>query len=544
MRWSRSSLLVFAAALLASLSIHLPVYEVLGALARTFDRDKPPSPTPPSQVEFEVTDSTPPAEPKDAVAEKEPERSKPQARPEKKRKAPEPEREKQAKPTPAKPQPKPEAVTKQVEVTPPPPEMPKPIENKLAVTQKSDDPSVPPPDNSRYIAEENRRVAEEMIASVRSLTENDEKPSASAPMQPDDQMGNAKEEKPAELQNVEGEDKRIPDKREAREKPLSPSKLGQGDERAEAVTRAAERGGSPSQSEASREVAAGSEKVGGEEEQMLVIQDGSGSIRIRRAQPGHGPATGPGEAQKGANSEAARASGGRAGNGTNLKLSWSQFEATFGEKELREQRDAYLEQRRTQSRGGQREEDWKKFRASIENFVDKVKPGNQTALNAAASPFAAYLAEMHRSIHREFAMRFLASRALVGGPYSNPELVTRLEIIVNNDGSLHQVGVVRTSGFTPFDYGAWNAVTRAQPFPQPPKRILSGDGRVYMRWDFYNNDRQCGTFNAEPFILPNPGGDPKPRPGPIHDPGTVPPDGKLGSVPGLHLAPSRAQLSP
>ena len=168
--------------------------------------------------------------------------------------------------------------------------------------------------------------------------------------------------------------------------------------------------------------------------------------------------------------------------------------------------------------------------------MDRVKPGNQTALNAAASPFAAYLAEMHRSIHREFAMRFLPSLPVVGGAFADPSLVTRLEIIVNNDGSLHQVGVVRTSGFTPFDYGAWNAVTRAAPFPQPPKRILSGDGRVYLRWDFYNNERQCGTFNAEPFILPNPGGDPKPSPGgPLHDRGTIPPDGKMGRR--SHVAP-------
>ena len=27
------------------------------------------------------------------------------------------------------------------------------------------------------------------------------------------------------------------------------------------------------------------------------------------------------------------------------------------------------------------------------------------------------------------------------------------------------------------------------------------DGRIYLRWGFYRNWRQCGTFNAEPFIL-------------------------------------------
>jgi hypothetical protein len=31
---------------------------------------------------------------------------------------------------------------------------------------------------------------------------------------------------------------------------------------------------------------------------------------------------------------------------------------------------------------------------------------------------------------------------------------------------------------------------------------------VYFHWGFYRNQRQCGTFNAEPYILPNPRGTP------------------------------------
>jgi TonB family protein len=509
------------------LSIHLPVYEVLGVLARAFESK--PSENPPSRVEFEIAENTQPEAREEKPDEREPEQ-KPHSEQAKKL-VEQPKREKPVEKAVKKPElkePKKIELPKPTEVVPPPPDTSKPIENKLAVTQKSDDPNVPPPDNARFVAEENRRVAEEMIASVRNMTENDEQPSASAPKSPDDQQGNASEEKPAELQDVHGEDKRIPDKREAKEKPLAPSQLGQGQERAEAVAHAPQQGGSPSDNRERKEVAAGSEKVGGEE-QMVVINDGAGSIRIRRTVPGHGPGSSGGEAQKGANAQSAREAGGRVGDGANLKLSWSTFESTFGADELREQRDAYLEQHRTKSRGGQREEDWRKFRAAVENFVDRVKPGNQTALNAAASPFADYLAKMHRSIHREFAMRFLPSLPVVGGAFADPNLVTRLEIIVNRDGSLHQLGVVRTSGFTAFDYGAWNAVTRAAPFPEPPKRILSGDGRVYMRWDFYNNERQCGTFNAEPYILPNPGGEPKKPGGPMHDPGSVPPDGKMGA---------------
>ncbi|HKU39859.1 MAG TPA: TonB C-terminal domain-containing protein, partial [Polyangiales bacterium] len=177
------------------------------------------------------------------------------------------------------------------------------------------------------------------------------------------------------------------------------------------------------------------------------------------------------------------------------------------------------------------DEQWRKFRAAVENYVDQVKPGNQTALNAAASPFAAYLAAVHRNIHREFALKFLRSLPLLGGPFADPTLRTRLALVINQDGTLHQVGVIQTSGFTPYDFGAWNAVTRAAPFPEAPKKILSGDGRVYVHWDFYNNERQCGTFNAEPYILPMPDRRQPPAPGPLHDTGDPPSKGKLGLAP-------------
>jgi len=538
-RWSRSSLLVFAAALLASLSIHLPVYEILGVLAHKLDDiDKPSEVSEPVEFEIAQTPDAPDGKASDpAQVRKQPE-STPDDKVDKLKAKPEvqrPEKPQVArKPEPVKP--KPVEVPVQPAVKPPEPERER-IDSKHAVNQKSDDPDVPPPDNPRFIAEENRRVEEETVASVRSMVASEDRSSAHAPKSPDEQQGNSQKEDPAELQRVEGSDRRPPDQEEAREKPKAPSEMGHGRERDKAVAPAPERGGAPERGASSQELAAGSERVGGEE--TVVINDGSGSIRIRRPKAGHGPGDQGGEPNKGAGNESARATGGRVGKGPNLNLSWSQFESTFGEKELQAQREAYLEQRRTQSRGGQREEQWAKFRASIENFVDKVKPGNQTALNAAADPFAKYLTEMHVNIHREFALRFLRSLPVVGGPMSDPNLVTRLEIIVNNDGSLHQVGIVRTSGFSAFDYGAWLAVQRAAPFPVPPKRILSGDGRVYVRWEFYSNERQCGTFNAEPFILPNPGGDPKPKPGPLHDTGRIPPDGKLGL-----LSPAVPELDP
>ena len=240
----------------------------------------------------------------------------------------------------------------------------------------------------------------------------------------------------------------------------------------------------------------------------LVIHDGDGTIIIRRPRP---------DAPRNDGSQLGQAgpSGSRSGRrGVDLAISQQQFEALYGEKRLRKEREAYMAQRRSKATGGERSRRWRKFRAAIENYVSKVRPGEQTALNAAASPFAAYLATIHRRIHAEFALGFLRNLGLGGGPLNDPALHTTLEIIINGDGTLHQIGIIHTSGLLPFDFGAFDAVTRAAPFTKPPDNILSADGRVYLHWGFHRDTRQCGTFNATPFILRGSDVTPRNDPGP------------------------------
>ncbi len=531
MRLLRPGLVVFCVALLASLCVHLPVYTALGSLADVLLHQSEAAPKGP--VEFELAALGEPApSPKPSESDKRADKVVQKVTEDKPK--PEPEIEhKQAEPA-KKPPPKPDLrINPELAPPPPPPQLAPPpppaATHQLAVTQKSDDPKAPPPDNARFIAEDNRRVTEETVASVTNMDVDQANPQvAPHASKLAETQGDSDKSDPADLHDVKGEHTRPADAREAQQKPRAPSEASHGSERAEALARAPSQGGSAGASQDKRALAAGSELVGGDE-QTVVIDDGMGRIRIRRALPGHGPGNAGGERQRGAPTEQrAERAGARASRGVSLNLSFSQFEQTFGADELRAEREAYLEQRRSKSQGGNREVEWKQFRAAIENFVPNVKPGNQTALNAAASPFAAYLAEVHRLIHREFAFRFLKDLPLVGGPYNDPTLYTQLEIIINQDGTLHKVGVIQSSGFTPYDYGAWNSVVRAAPFPEPPKKILSGDGRVYMHWGFNRDERQCGTFNADPYILPNLGNSPNPSPGPMHDKGTVGPGQKLG----------------
>jgi TonB family protein len=178
--------------------------------------------------------------------------------------------------------------------------------------------------------------------------------------------------------------------------------------------------------------------------------------------------------------------------------------AIVGQDNLRKMRESDGERRKSEHRGSWVASNFERWRSAIENYVSNVKPGNQTALNTAAVPFASYLNGMHNRIHPLFADNFLGS--LDNLPKSHPlndtHLITRLEIVLTRDGHLQEMGIVRTSGVTAFDIAALDAVNRAQPFGPAPKAIISPDGNVYLHWEFHRDEvYACSTMNARPFLL-------------------------------------------
>jgi TonB family protein len=197
--------------------------------------------------------------------------------------------------------------------------------------------------------------------------------------------------------------------------------------------------------------------------------------------------------------------GERSAPGTmNTNLQAEQITAVVGKDNLRKLREADGERRKSEHRGSWLASNFDRWRSAIENYVSSVKPGNQTALNAAQVPFASYLNGMHNRIHPIFAESFLES--LDGLPATHPmndkHLVTRLEIVLASDGHLKKMGVVHTSGITAFDIAALDAVDRAAPFGPAPHAIVSPDGNVYLHWEFHRDEvYACSTMGARPVIL-------------------------------------------
>lgn len=540
-RWATPALAVFVLALVVSAGIHLQVFGALGVLETLQPRTPPARPV---EIAFEMAEGsapvteTPPAvgDAPDVVAG-EAQQTPPGARP------PTPTAPEQAAPPPVVARVTPPPPTPVIPTVTPPAVQPPPpsaMDRRQSITQRSEDPSVPPPPDARFLAEQNRHVEEETVASIRNHQQDDAEPTPGrAPSSNDPDPGNADESESADMRDREGHEERTATREEAeQDRPREaddrppPNVVARGNN----TSTGDDRNGTGTEAGTSREREGQAAIVGGGEREapsMIVVHDAMGTFRIpapSRTAQGSGagalggvalPGSGRGARGEGGGASGSQGGGGR-GRGTgaegpDLRVSWSLLEDTYGADELQREREAYARERRSRTQGSNRQENWRQFRAAIENYVPGVRSGNQTALNAAASPFAAFLSEVHRRIHRQFADRFLPSLPVNLGDLADRSLRTKLELVFNADGTVFRVGVIETSGNSPFDYGAFEAVMRGQPYPAAPESIRSGDGRVYVRWAFYRNERQCGTFNAEPFIIPHPPGTPQRGGGPLVD---------------------------
>jgi TonB family protein len=187
--------------------------------------------------------------------------------------------------------------------------------------------------------------------------------------------------------------------------------------------------------------------------------------------------------------------------GINTPMSFKDYERILGKEKVDEERQVAA--RKMSSKKGRWERKLDAVKSSLENFVPDVRPGNQTALKTRAHPYALYIARMHRRIHELWGFGFLEQLDGKGSDYplNDPNLWVNLELSVNPDGTVHKVTIAKTSGKTEFDVAAVDTVITAGPYEATPEAIRSVDGRIYLRWGFYRNWRQCGTFNVEPYIL-------------------------------------------
>jgi hypothetical protein len=415
---------------------------------------------------------------------------------------------------------------------PPPEAKPPPqMDHRIAVKQHADPDQEDNP-TARFIADEANHVKQESVAQFTSHDQDDPNPTPGGNHSgPQGRQGNSDHEKIGDSDDHAGDPTHAPGENATTPEPDHTQKSAANQGTAE---RNAARGlepnpklaGAPQPAPREMPPAAPVPPAGGAGPSSAETVASQSGYHLDPARPGvDGAATKPGEGRGRLPPRPVPSSpvgmlglGGTATpSGINLNLTAEAVVAVVGEDKLTKERMADGERRRSAHRGSWQNSSFERWRAAIENYVSSVKPGNQTALNTARSPFGTYLVTIHNRIHPIFAEDFLGS--LDGLPSSHPmndqALITRLEIVLNrDDGRLVKMGVVRTSGITAFDIAALDSVQRASPFGKPPKAIVSPDGNVYFHWEFHRDPVfACSTINARPFLLnvPPPGEPTEPK---------------------------------
>jgi TonB family protein len=432
-----------------------------------------------------------------------------------------PEPEKAKKEEPKKPEPKVAIVLKKEE-SKPQDIVPQLNDKRIAVRQhvkpnQADNP------NARFVGDEANKVDDETVATQTSHDQDDPNPTPTGNHSgPQNQVGDSDRTKIAESEDHEGDKTRAPGEKgtefdiQKDPTPLkNPQQVAVLAPKAQEPPRSGGDNRAPSQTSTPPPVP--QLAPGGASPPAPEVQNsGSGAWSFNPVRPGAGTgaAPEPGAGQS-PNKPDARAGttqwlglGGTPGPGqVNLNLTATGVAAVVGSDQLRKEREADGERRRSEHRGAWTASNFERWRSAIENYVSSVKPGNQTALNTAAVPFASYLNGMHNRIHPIFADNFLGSLDGLpkNHPLNDPKMFTRLEIVVTKDGHVVKMGIVKTSGITQFDIAALDSVNRAQPFGPAPGAIVSPDGNVYLHWEFHRDEVfACSTMNARPYLLSSP----------------------------------------
>jgi TonB family protein len=361
------------------------------------------------------------------------------------------------------------------EPVPEPPPPPKPEERRAheKMVDLDNDKEVEPPPDAKFLAQKNNRAAEETRARDTNLEKAQKgEGAASAKSDRDDPEPGADKEKIAELEDKKSAlGRKAPDVTPHDNPEVAQQK---DDERRKSLL-------------ALRDPAKRTHELTPETVDPSLPRAADGDI----AQP-RPPV-------RGANSDPSRLQ-----NGERVKLALSDrdFEYLFGADAEAERR---LAQKERSTKQGKFQRNAARVRAALENFIPEVKPGNQTALNTRAAPFAAYIAKMHRSIHKLWGFGALDDwdELPSSSPLNNYKLSTTLEMVLDRDGTVDKVTVVRASGYLPFDAAAIDVAFNAGPYPDPPRAIRSANGKIYVHWQFNRDERQCATSGVDYFILDN-----------------------------------------
>ena len=134
-----------------------------------------------------------------------------------------------------------------------------------------------------------------------------------------------------------------------------------------------------------------------------------------------------------------------------------------------------------------------------------IKPGHEGNSLSHHKDVEEYLADMHNKIHELWAYGFLLRLDTVyrekASRMNNVNMTAVVEITMDSLGEVIDVRIVRSSGVMEYDAEAIHVAWNSSPGYAPPDRMRSKNGKSYIHWTFWRDQRQCGVFGVKVFTL-------------------------------------------
>lgn len=122
------------------------------------------------------------------------------------------------------------------------------------------------------------------------------------------------------------------------------------------------------------------------------------------------------------------------------------------------------------------------------DYLKDIDKGLETVLNTKEFKYFTYYNRIRKQLTqfwepkvREKVVKIFKQGRKIA---SAEDRITKLLIVLNNNGNLVKIQVMSDSGVRDLDEAAIEAFKAAAPFPNPPNGIVESDGTVRIRWDF------------------------------------------------------------
>lgn len=126
-------------------------------------------------------------------------------------------------------------------------------------------------------------------------------------------------------------------------------------------------------------------------------------------------------------------------------------------------------------------------RSMTDDYLPDVKSGLDTSLNTREFKYYSYFERIKDRL-RMFWEPELKERVQKlyhrGVELPDSDVITKLAIMLNKNGEISKISIIKNSGFIELDEAAIKAFERASPFPNPPSGMVEKDGVVHLTWSF------------------------------------------------------------